>query len=347
MLFYTHNPSKFAFSRVLSDIDTISNKDVDMDDINDYFSSESLEDRKLFGLVGVPFDSTTTYRPGARFGPAAVREASYNFENYNLTFDCSLDTVFFDFGDLEVVPGNYKQTCNKLEETVSELLGYGLIPIIIGGDHSISYGILKAIKSHMDYSKHTNLAKDFKSKDKTGSFNEVTVIHFDAHMDIIDQYAGDKYSHATVMRRIFELSPQKIIQLGVRSASREEKDFVQKQNEENQNTDDGQKIGQKIEYYMASDIRQDMGLIENILDEIEGPIYLSVDIDVLDPSEAPTVGTPAPGGISSWHLEKLISILSKKEIIGFDLVEVAADRIGDITSINAAKIIYDFLCLQD
>lgn len=329
MLFYTHNPSKFAFSRETSDIDNLKN-------IDSHFSPKSLETPKAetpkaFGLVGVPFDSTTTYRPGARFGPAAVREASYNFENYNLTFDCNLDVSLFDFGDLEVVPGNFKKTCHKLEDTVSELLNRGLTPIIIGGDHSISYGVLKAIKSHKTQN----------------SFSDVTVIHFDAHMDIIDCYAGEKYSHATVMRRIFELAPQKIIQLGVRSASREEKDFVGKHNIKTHEITVNTREEPQIEYFTASDIRQDMGLIENILDEIEGPIYLSVDIDVLDPSEAPSVGTPAPAGISAWHMEKIISILARKEVIGLDLVEVAADRRGDITSINAAKILYDFLCLQD
>ncbi|MCK9150930.1 agmatinase [Methanobacterium alcaliphilum] len=313
MLFYTHNPSKFAFSREKTDIGVHHIDDhIPQNLINSKIPLKDKSD-KIFGLIGVPFDSTTTYKPGARFGPAAVREASYNFENYNMSFNCSLSSIFFDFGDVEVSPGNFKRTCSNLQETVLELLENRISPIVIGGDHSISYGVLKAFKTFSD-------------------LDEVTVVHFDAHMDIIDTYIQEKYSHATVMRRIFDLNPKKIIQIGVRSASLEEMDFVN---------------DQKIEYYTASDVRKDIGIIKNVLSKLQGPIYLTVDIDVLDPSYAPSVGTPSPCGISPCHVEDLIKILANKDVIGMDLVEVASDSIGDMTSINGAKIIYDFLCLQE
>jgi agmatinase len=314
-LFYTHNPSKFAFSREPESRELKSDFLNPAKQLDGQLNSESNRDKpnKVFGLVGVPFDSTTTYRPGARFGPAKVREASYNFEKYNMAFDCSLDTTFFDFGDVEISPGNFKRTCQKLQETILDLLKMEMIPLVIGGDHSVTYGVLSALNSHQ-------------------TLDDVTVIHFDAHMDIINTYVEEKFSHATVMRRVFELNPKKIIQLGVRSASAEEMEFIR---------------AEKIEYYKASDVRRDLGLIEHTLSQINGPIYLTVDIDVLDPSFAPSVGTPAPCGISPWHMERLIHILAKKDVIGMDLVEVAADRIGDLTSINAAKIIYDFLSLQD
>lgn len=308
MLFYTHNPSKFAFSRDKSDFEHyISNLDIDS-------NSENKENQRPFGLIGVPFDGTTTYRPGARFGPSAVREASYNFENYNLSFNESLDAIFFDLGDLEVIHGNAKKTCEKLQETVLELYGAGIIPIIIGGEHSISLGVISALKEHH-------------------GLEDITVVHFDAHMDIINEYMGEKLSHATVMRRIFDLEPKKIIQIGLRSASLEEKNFV----DEN---------SQKIDYYTSYDVKNNEKLIESILNRIEGPIYISIDIDVLDPSQAPTVGNPTPCGLSSFQIEKFIKILAQKDVIGLDLVEVASKEIGDITSVNGAKIIYDFLCLQ-
>ncbi len=312
MLFYTHNPSKFAFSRDKSEFENyLSNLDIDP---NPETNSENKENQRPFGLIGVPFDGTTTYRPGARFGPSAVREASYNFENYNLTFNERLDAIFFDLGDLEVIHGNAKKTCENLHETLLELYNAGIIPIIIGGEHSVSLGAISALKEYQ-------------------GLEDITIVHFDAHMDMINEYMGEKHSHATVMRRIFDLEPKKIIQIGVRSASSDEKNFV----DEN---------SQKIDYYTSQDIQNDEKLIESILDRIEGPIYISIDIDVLDPSQAPSVGNPTPCGLNSCQIEKLIKILTKKDVIGLDLVEVASSEIGDITSVNGAKIIYDFLCLH-
>jgi agmatinase len=302
MLFYTHNPSKFAFSREKPDFESYLSS-----------NSEDIADKKLFGLVGVPFDSTTTYKSGARYGPSAIREASYSFENYNLSLDKSFNTFFFDFGNLEAVPGNVLKTFEKLHETVLELLNNGIIPLTIGGEHSISLGILSALKEYR-------------------GLDDVTIVHFDAHMDLIDSYMDEKYSHATVMRRIFDLKPAKIIQIGVRSASLEEKKFADKE--------------PSIEYYTASNIKNNPDYIFSVLKEINGPVYISLDMDVMDPAHAPSVGNPTPCGLDAWEIQKFIEILSPKNVLGMDLVEVASVEIGDITSINGAKIIYDFLCLN-
>ncbi len=304
MLFYTHNPSKFAFSRDATDFENLIT------------SRSKTGDKKnqgpAFALLGVPFDGTTTYLPGARFGPAGVREASYNFEKYNLTWDCVIDSLFFDLGNVEVIHGNFKKTCTQLQETISELLSKDVIPLLIGGEHSISYAMARALKLK-------------------NIFNEVTVVHFDAHMDMIDSYMGEKYSHATVMRRISELNPRRIIQLGVRSASFEEKEFVDEMG---------------IEYYTAANINDDINHVKEVLSSINGPIYLTIDMDVFDPSEAPSVGNPTPCGIKSHQMEKFMLILSKKNVVALDVVEAASDKMGDLTSVNAAKIILDFICLQ-
>ncbi len=130
MLFYTENVLKFAFSIETSNIDV---------------ESSNPDDKKIFGILGVPFDGTTSYMPGARFGPRTVREASYNFERYNLILDKNINTEIYDFGDLEVVHGNFKKTCSNLKTTISEILELGIIPLTIGGDHSISYCVLKAM----------------------------------------------------------------------------------------------------------------------------------------------------------------------------------------------------------
>ncbi len=291
MLFYTQSPLQFAFSKLWDDVE-----------------SADLKALKNFGFIGVPFDSTSTYKPCARFGPRTVREASYNFERYNMVLDKTLDISLFDFGDIEVIQGNFKKTCSNIQFTTSELLENDIIPVAVGGEHTISYGLLKAL-----------------------DVENTTIIHFDAHMDLRDEYMGEKYSHAAVMRRIFDLNPKDMIQIGVRSCSEDEILFAEENN---------------ITYFMPHEVNGNIELIQNTIKNTEGPLYVSVDIDVLDPAYAPSVGTPSPCGLNPFQLESLIHCLKDKEVVGFDLVEVSSTEIGDITSINAAKVIYDFLCLQ-
>ncbi len=299
MLFYTENVLKFAFSIETSAIDAkLPNPD----------------DKNIFGILGVPFDGTTSYMPGARFGSRSVREASYNFERYNLFLDKPLNTKVYDFGDLEVVHGNFKKTCLNLKTTISEILNMGLAPLTIGGDHSISYCILKA----MEENDGLNL-------------QNITIIYFDAHMDLRNLYMGDKYSHATVMRRIFEMDPKDMIQIGARSSSEEEITFAREKN---------------LSIFTSYDVDEKLEEIITFLKNIKGPIYLSFDIDVLDPAYAPSVGTPSSCGLNPKQVEKLIYSLKGKKIVGFDIVEVSSTCIGDITSLNAAKIIYDVLFIQ-
>lgn len=296
MHLYTENPLKFAFSQT------------------EFEYSALTEDNPAFGILGVPFDSTTTYQPGARYGPLFVREASYNFEKHNLFLDKSLNISVQDIGNLESVPGNFNKTSLYLESVISSLLEERIVPITIGGEHSISYGVVKSF-------------------DTTGTLDmqDVTILHFDAHMDLRDDYMGEKYSHATVMRRIHDLKPGHIIQMGIRSASAEETHFAH---------DNG------VDYYTPPEIKKDIQGMEKIIHQIKGPVYVTVDMDVLDPAYAPSVGTPTPGGLDPRDLERLIFSLEGKEVIGFDVVEVSSNSIGDITSINAAKTILDFLFLQ-
>ena len=287
MYLYTENPLKFAFSQAESDY-------------------SPLNDKPLFGILGVPFDSTTTYQSGARNGPLFVREASYNFEKHNLFLDKNLNANVQDVGNLESVPGNVQKTCSNLKSVISSLLEDNITPITIGGEHSITQGILKSYDT----------------------LDDVTILHFDAHMDLRNEYMGEKYSHATVMRRVHELEPLNIIQIGIRSASQDERDFAQ---------DNG------IEYHTSQD---NTSIMEKVIKQIKGPLYVTVDIDVLDPAYAPSVGTPTPGGLNPCDLEKFIFALKGKKVIGFDVVEVSTNSIGDTTSINAAKTILDFLFVQ-
>lgn len=295
MFFYADNMEKFAFSRQLDNHDELE---------------------KGYAIIGVGFDSTTSYKAGSRYGPRAVREASYNFESYNLSFDTSLTACSYDIGDVMVNHGNYESTNPMILDTVKSVLEMNLCPIVIGGEHTITNGVIGGIH-------------DFNEE----LFHNMTVIHFDAHFDMRDTYLDEKYSHATVLRRIHELNPKEIIQLGIRSAQYDEHEYV--------------KSHENITYFTNHDIHRNINKVISYLKKITGPVYITVDIDVLDPAYAPSVGTPAPCGISPYDLENMMSILALKDVVGLDVVEVSSDSIGDITSINAAKVIYDFLCLQD
>lgn len=302
MIFGMHEPCKFAFSQEEVDFNNINQDDND----------------NLWGIIGVPFDSTVSYHVGSRYGPLVVREASYSFEYYNTTFNKEMNTVFYDFGDLNTIPGNCKKTCDLLEEVVSDLLNNNIRPILIGGEHSATKGTLSAIANNQE------------SKD----LSDIVIVHIDAHRDIIDNYQGEKDSHATIMHRVFDLNPKEIIQIGIRSSSLEEETFVS----ENSN---------KITSFKADDLRKSFTYLLNYLENINNPIYISIDMDALDPAYAPSLGNPVPCGLSPENIQDILVCLKDKDILGFDVMEVASDRLGDITAINAAKIIYDFLSLMD
>jgi agmatinase len=290
MFLYTENVLKFAFSNVT------------IDDTSEF---------SKFGILGVPFDGTASYISGARFGPRTVREASYNFEAYNFKLKKYVPSGVLDLGDLEVVHGNFKKTCAKLKSTIDDVLNQNITPITIGGDHSISYCIIKALTEVLGQ-------------------NKLTVIHFDAHMDLREEYEGEKYSHATVMKRIMDLNPKKIIQIGIRSAAEEEANLSD----------------ERLTCFSSQSVFEDMENVVDCLKNISGPIYVSFDIDVLDPAYAPSTGTPSPCGLNPIQVEKLMFSLESNELVGMDIVEVASTRIGDSTAMNAAKIILDFLCMH-
>lgn len=288
MLLNTYEPWKFAFSA-----------ETDFDNIKE----------DSFGIIGVPFDSTTSYHSGSRLGPIVVREASYGFEKYNTNFKSNLDCTFYDFGDVNVVPGNCEATCKIVEDTVKELIDLNLKPITIGGEHSASIGVIKALAEKYD---------------------KLTVVHMDAHRDLAFDFIGEKFSHATVMRRVYEFGVD-LVQIGIRSSSLEEEEFVEST--------------YNIRTFKNNDVHRHMDAVEYYLTTVDTPIYLSIDMDVLDPAIAPSVGNPTPGGLFTSEIEDVIKALAFKEVVGMDVVETASDRLGENTAVNAAKIIYDFLSL--
>ncbi|GAA5818524.1 MAG: agmatinase [Methanobrevibacter sp. CfCl-M3] len=291
MLLNTYNPGKFAFSK----------------------HPHELKSRTEigWGILGVPFDSTSSYHTGSRSAPTLIRESSFSFERYNFTFKKELQTSFFDLGNIDVIYGNWSKTSQMIEDSVSELTSLNLKPLLLGGEHTISYPAIKGLSNKIDLDK-------------------LTIIDFDAHMDIMDTYQGEKYSHGTVMKRIYDLNPKNILQLGVRSSSKEEYELV--------------KNNENIKIFSSKNFKE-LNTIKKEILAIKGPVYLSIDCDAFDPAYIPSVGNPVPNGINLSDFEELLKITTKKDIVGFDIVELSSKTLGDPSAVTTAKIVYDFLTL--
>ena len=265
-----------------------------------------------YTILGVPFDYTSTYRTGARFAPTAIREASLNIETYSFRTGLDLEKIkIHDLGNLDV-SANVDETLKRLEIVTKELLEAKKTPIFIGGEHTITLGIAKALKNT----------------------EKLVIISFDAHLDLRNEYLGLKTSHTTFMRRINEkIRPQKIIEVGTRAVCQEEIEYVEKTG---------------INYITSLEIQRE-GLektkekLGRLLEGVEN-IYLSIDLDVLDPAYAPAVQNPEPEGIDPYTLHELIAEICKRSIIAFDLVEVTPNYDEGITAIQAAKTIFETIC---
>ena len=265
-----------------------------------------------YTILGVPFDYTSTYRTGARFAPTAIREASLNIETYSFRTGLDLEKIkIHDLGNLDV-SANVDETLKRLELVTRELLEAKKTPIFIGGEHTITLGIVKALENT----------------------EKLAIISFDAHLDLRNEYLGLKTSHTTFMRRINEkIKPQKIIEVGTRAVCQEEIEYAEKRG---------------INYITSLEIQRE-GLektkekLERLLEGVEN-IYLSIDLDVLDPAYAPAVQNPEPEGIDPYTLHELIAEICKKSIIAFDLVEVTPNYDEGITAIQAAKTIFETIC---
>ena len=265
-----------------------------------------------YTILGVPFDYTSTYRTGARFAPTVIREASLNIETYSFRTGLDLEKIkIHDLGNLDV-SANVDETLKRLELVTRELLEAKKTPIFIGGEHTITLGIVEALENT----------------------EKLAIISFDAHLDLRNEYSGLKTSHTTFMRRINEkIKPQKIIEVGTRAVCQEELEYAEKTG---------------INYITSLEIQRE-GLektkekLGRLLEGVEN-IYLSIDLDVLDPAYAPAVQNPEPEGIDPYTLHELIAEICKKSIIAFDLVEVTPNYDEGITAIQAAKTIFETIC---
>ena len=266
---------------------------------------KELEEARIV-LFGAPFDSTTSYRPGARFGSAAIRRESYGIETYSPYQDKELKDAFvLDCGDLELCFGDTKKALSQIEECAREILGGGRMPFMLGGEHLVTLGAFRAVAE---------------------KFPQVEIIHFDAHADLREEYLGAELSHACVLRRCWEIiGDGRIHQFGIRSGDREEF-FWGKEH--------------------VSTRRFDFKGLEETLEKLSGkPVYFTLDLDVLDPSVFPGTGTPEPGGVSFEELRRAaVMVCEKANVIGCDVNELSPpyDPSG-ISTAAACKIVREML----
>jgi len=271
------------------------------------------------GLVGIPFDLGLNHRTGARHGPAAVREASRLIRRVHPTSGIRPFEVcnVADLGDAPINPMSKDGSIDQIEAFIAQMRTLNIVPIAVGGDHTIPLPILRA------------LAGD----------RPVGILHFDAHADTLDQICGDKINHATFMRRGYEeglIDPKRVVQVGMRG-SRFTADDIQY----------GYDVGYRI---ITMDEYEDMGRPEviKVIDDVlgDGPVYLSLDIDGLDPAFLPGTGVPEIGGITPRDAQVIIRSLQGRNIVGADISEVSPlhDPTG-ITCVTVANLMFEMLCV--
>jgi agmatinase len=271
-------------------------------------------------VLGVPFDTGASFRVGARFGPAAIRDASLLLRPYNPAagVDVFGTLSVTDGGDLPVVPGYIDDSYQRISQGLLPILQAGVIPICLGGDHSITLAQLRAVARH---------------------YGPVGLAHFDAHSDTWDAYFGRTYNHGTVFRRAIEeglLAPARCIQVGMRGPVYSPADYQ-----------DARQLGLSL---LPDEQMRRLSLAEvaaQVRAQIgDGPTFLSFDIDVVDPAYAPGTGTPEVGGLTSREALQLVRGLRGGNFVAFDLVEVlpACDQ-SQITALLAAALVFEMLTL--
>ena len=275
-------------------------------------------DRADVAVLGIPFDSGVSYRPGARFGPSHIRESSRLLRPYNPAQDVQpfASQQVADAGDVGVNPFSIDEALGQIEAAAAVHIEAGSKLMVLGGDHTIALPLLRATAA---------------------KYGPLAVVHFDAHLDTWDTYFGADYTHGTPFRRASEeglLAPDSCLHLGIRGPLYSRDDLVQ----------DGD-LGFEIGHATEMDALGVPGMITRMLDRVgDRPVYVSVDIDVLDPAFAPGTGTPEAGGFTSRELLAILRAFSATNLVGADVVEVApAYDHAQITGIAAAHVAYELI----
>lgn len=276
--------------------------------------------RAAVAVVGVPFDAGVSYRSGARFGPGAIRAGSKLLRPYHPGLDVEpwRTQQVADAGDIAANPFDIVEAIGAIDAGATALLGSAERLVVLGGDHTVALPMLRAMARR---------------------HGPVALVHFDAHLDTWDTYFGAPYTHGTPFRRAFEeglLAPDRSIHIGIRGPLYARDDL-------------GADAGMGFAIISTTDVARagtDVA-VERIRDRVGGmPVYLSVDIDVLDPAHAPGTGTPEPGGLTTRELQAILRGLAGLRLVGGDVVEVApAYDHAELTALAAANVAYEYLGL--
>jgi agmatinase len=260
-----------------------------------------------FVILPVPYEQTTTFKTGTREGPQAIIYASREVE----TFDEELRKEPYKAGihtleEVEMTVGNPEKMVERVSQIAKELVDMNKKVVLLGGEHTISIGAVKAL---------------------SGAFENLSVLQLDAHADLRDSYQESKYSHACTMRRIGEIAP--FVGAGIRSLSLEEQEFAEEK---------------KVDLFLAKDLMKSSGWVDQVLSKLSQNVYLTMDLDFLDPSIMPSVGTPEPGGLL-WNqsLDLLKRLAESKNIVGFDCVELCPIPGLVAPDFLAAKLVYKII----
>ena len=275
--------------------------------VETFIGCESSFEEASIVLYGAPFDSTTSFRPGARFGPAAMRHESFGLETYSPYQDRDLmDISVFDSGDLELCFGSSEMALADIQKRAEEILEADKFPLLLGGEHLVTLAAVRAVAA---------------------KYPDLHIIHFDAHADLRDDYLGARLSHACVLRRCHDLlGDGRIHQFCIRSGEREEFRFA----------------AQHTDFHPLSF----EGLEETVreLKEKNVPIYFTIDLDCLDPAAFPGTGTPEAGGVTFLELLEAIRIVAQANVVGADVNELAPmlDASG-VSTATACKVLRELL----
>lgn len=272
------------------------------------------------GIVGVPYDGGVSYRPGPRFAPARIREASSLGRGFHLSRDVNFyeKIKVADLGDCPTVPIDQKQTYENIESYFSKLLSLKKRFVAVGGDHSITLPLLRSVRKAIG--------------------QPVNLVHFDAHLDTYPAAWNCEFHHGAFLRHAIEegcVNPQNTLQIGIRGplAGGEDLDFVRKH---------------KVKVTTVDDVRE-QGLMSFLktLPEFKGPTYISFDVDCLDPAYAPGTGTPVVGGLTTYETQRILRALKIENLVAADIVEVSPpfDH-SDITALAAVDTIFEFLTMM-
>ncbi|MCG8540951.1 MAG: agmatinase [Clostridia bacterium] len=272
-----------------------------------FIGCESSFEESDLVLFGAPFDGTSTFRPGSRFGPNKIRIDSYGLETYSPYLNKDLlDYRIHDAGDIDLIFGNTSVALDTIKSFTERVLANNKRPLMIGGEHLVTLPALRAV-----YEKH----------------EDIVLLHFDAHTDLREDYMGESLSHSTVIRKAWEfLGDNRIFQFGIRSGLKEE--FIWAERE-------GHTFINKFGY----------DKLESVVSKVKDkPVYVTIDLDILDPSVFPGTGTPEPGGIDFNDMLKILKTISTLNILGADVVELAPDY--DPTGVStavASKVIRELM----